>query len=364
MAYPKEFSNSLKGKITQISQYFQPVSLGSMHFPSMLIQAPMAGICNIPYRLLMEELGAGATVSELVSCHGINHGNERTLNMIKIHEREEKVGLQLFGEEPKAMAEAAKIMLQEKPKFIDINMGCPVKKVVTKGGGAALMQNPSELSLFFKTIRDSINIPLTIKIRTGWDGDHVNAHEIIDIAKDCGIEWVAIHGRTRVQQYTGSANWDYLEKLGAHSPLPVIGNGDLHTPQIVSQKMQDTNCQALMIARGALRNPFIFLESYCQHNKEISDIRFSGEDYFSIIERLAFYTDETFDNERLKLVQLRKFVAWFAAGFPGAAKFRGEIFKTNELSELINKTQSYFCGLRSNASKQIPDEVFMNSGHG
>lgn len=364
MKAPKEFSHSLKNKISRVRETFESTQLGNLKFPSKIVQAPMAGICSIPYRLLMEELGAGFTVSELISCHGINHGNERTLNMLKLHEREHYAGLQLFGEEPDAMASAAKKMEEYNPMFIDINMGCPVRKVVTKGGGAALLQNPEELRVFFSTIKDAIKVPLTIKIRTGWDEEHINAHEVIDIAKSCEIEWVAIHGRTRTQQYTGFADWSYLESLGAESVLPIIGNGDLHTPKQVQKRMQDTNCQALMIARGSIRNPFIFLESYIEGNEKLRDIVFTGEDYFEVIERLAFYTEQTFDHERTRLVQLRKFVAWFAAGFSGAAKFRGEVFQSKDFSETVKLADKYFNNLSSRSTKQIPEEKFMTSGHG
>jgi nifR3 family TIM-barrel protein len=364
MTQPREFSEGLKLKIKRVRSVMKPIELGSLSLPSHLIQAPMAGICSVPYRLLMEELGAAATVSELVSCHGINYGNDRTLNMLKLHERESLVGLQLFGDDPLAMAKAAKVMEAQKPKFIDINMGCPVKKVVSKGGGSALLQNPSELKVFFSTIKDAINVPLTIKIRTGWDEESINAHEVIEIAKACEIEWVAVHGRTRRQQYTGEANWNYLEKLGATSSLPIIGNGDLHTPLQVSKKSENTNCQALMIARGALRNPFIFLESFIPTDSELADIYFTGEDYFEIIERLYFYTDEAFDRERLKLVQLRKFLAWFSAGFPGAAKFRNQIFETKEFSLALKVAERFFCHLPQIPTKQIPDGIFMSSGHG
>ena len=255
-------------------------------------------------------------------------------------------------------------MEEYNPMFIDINMGCPVRKVVTKGGGAALLQNPEELRIFFSTIKDAIKIPLTIKIRTGWDEEHINAHEVIDIAKSCEIEWVAIHGRTRTQQYTGSADWSYLESLGQESVLPIIGNGDLHTPSQVSKRMNETNCQALMIARGSIRNPFIFLESYIEGNEKLSDIKFTGEDYFEAVERLSFYTEQTFDHERTRLVQLRKFVAWFAAGFSGAAKFRGEVFQSKDFYETVKLAANYFNNLPSRSSKQIPEEKFMTSGHG
>ena len=159
----------------------------------------------------MEDLGAGGTVSELISCHGINYENRRTLEMLKIDEREKNVGIQLFGEDGVAMAKAAKVALRSKPKFIDINMGCPVRKVVTKGGGSALLKNIEDLAPFFSEVKKAIDVPLTIKIRTGWDADDINADKIEKIALNEGVEWVDIHGRTRAQQYTGLAKWDYIE---------------------------------------------------------------------------------------------------------------------------------------------------------
>ena len=154
----------------------------------------MSAICNAPYRLLMEDLGAGGTVSELISCHGINYGNERTRHMLKLDPREKNVGIQLFGEDKDAMAKAAKVAEEFNPKFIDINMGCPVRKVVTKGGGSALLRDTKKLGAFFGEIKKAIKIPLTIKIRTGWDQDSINAPEVIHIAKEEGVEFVAIHG--------------------------------------------------------------------------------------------------------------------------------------------------------------------------
>lgn len=365
MNEPVSFSSSLGEKIKRISSFFKPVTLGSLTFPSPFVQAPMAGICSIPYRLLMEDLGAGFTISELVSCHGINHGNQRTLDMLKIHPREKNIGLQLFGEDPREMAKAAKVMETYQPLFIDINMGCPVRKVVTKGGGAALLQSPEKLRAFFLTIREAISIPLTIKIRTGWDEENKNAQEVIQIAKDSGIEWVSIHGRTRSQKYMGLADWPYLEKIAKDSPLPIIGNGDLHSPSSVALKSQHTNCQALMIARGSIRNPFIFLESYIKlQPKELQDIKFSGEDYREILHRLFFYTMDVFSHEKVQLVQMRKFMAWFASGFKGAAAFRANLFRTKNPSEAKKLCDDYFLGLSPHAKKQIPEGSFMTSGHG
>ena len=358
------FSPGLTEKMSIFQSKAIPMKLGNVDFSSKLILAPMAGICNLPFRLLMEDLGAGGTVSELISCHGINYGNVRTLDMLKIHPRERHVGIQLFGEDADSMAKAAEVAESYGPKFIDINMGCPVNKVVTKGGGSALMKEVMALAPLFEKMRSKMKVPLSIKIRTGWDANSRNAAEILKIASESGIEWVAIHGRTRTQQYTGLADWDFIENLNDVKKLPLIGNGDLHHPYGVSDRLQKTNCDALMIARGALRNPFIFLESldpdYASQKRSI----FLGADYWEVIQRLFEYTTETFSDERAVLVQMRKLIVWFAAGFPHAASFRSQIFSCQVLPECMKIAQDYFLSLGSSQKFINYNEVFMSSGHG
>lgn len=364
MNQTRPFSPKLTQKMETFKGHASPIKLGQVHFDSKLILAPMAGICNIPFRVLMEELGAGGTVSELISCHGINYGNQRTLEMLKIHPNERNVGIQLFGEDPESMARAAEVAESYGPKFLDINMGCPVAKVVTKGGGSALMKELQALAPLFESMRSKMKIPLSIKIRTGWDANTRNAKEVIKIAHNSGIEWVAIHGRTRTQQYTGVADWEFLEALNEDKNLPLIGNGDLHHPFGVSERLKKTQFDALMIARGALRNPFIFLESldpeYASQKRSV----FLGEDYWEVVQRLRFYCEETFSEERTILVQLRKLVVWFAAGFPHAAAFRSQIFACQVLEDCMKIAEDYFLSLGTSQKFINYDEVFMSSGHG
>lgn len=359
----KKFSNALESKINSFLKDRSAIKLGNVHFDSSLLLAPMAGICTPPFRLLMEDLGAGGTVSELISCHGINYQNKKTLEMLKIDEREKNVGIQLFGEDPQSFAKAAQIAEQSNPKFIDINMGCPVRKVVTKGGGSALMKDIEALGPFFSQIKKSINIPLTIKIRMGWDTDDINAEKIEKIARNEGIEWVAIHGRTRAQQYTGSANWEYIEWLCENTKLPIIGNGDLHQPHHVKEKIKNSKCDAFMIARGCLRNPFIFLESLDSSESTKNSI-FKGADYWEVIQRLYDYTNDTYENERTRLVQLRKLIVWFAAGFAHSAKFRGSMFTSKTLEDSMKIAEDYYLSLGDTNKKINFNEVFMTSGHG
>lgn len=359
----RQFSSKLQEKMLPLLEKREAIKLGQINFASKLILAPMAGICTPPYRLLMEDLGAGGTISELISCHGINYQNSKTLKMLEIDEREKNVGIQLFGEDPEAMAKAAKVAQTYNPKFLDINMGCPVRKVVSKGGGSALMKDISTLGHFFTTVRKAIKIPLSIKIRTGWEADQMNAEKIEKIARDTGIEWVAIHGRTRAQQYTGLADWNYIEWIKENTKLPIIGNGDLHQPHQVIKRMRDSKCDAFMIARGALRNPFIFLESFSENDEAKKSI-FDGKDYFEIIERLFNYTNDTYEQERIRLVQLRKLIVWFAAGFPGAAHFRSKMFAAKTLDETMKEAESFYINLKAGSKNINFDEVFMSSGHG
>ncbi len=364
MNTPTPFSSELNQKIESFRSHASPIKLGAISFSSKLLLAPMAGICNIPYRLLMEDLGAGGTVSELISCHGINYGNQRTLEMLKIHPLEKNVGIQLFGEDAESMARAAEVAESYGPKFLDINMGCPVTKVVSKGGGSALLKEIQNLAPLFEKMRSKMKLPLSIKIRTGWDANTLNAQEVLKIAHESGIEWVAIHGRTRTQQYTGLANWEYIENLNEVKKLPLIGNGDLHHPFGVSERLQKTNCDALMLARGALRNPFIFLESLDPEYASLKRSTFLGKDYWEVIQRLYEYTTQTFSEERTVLVQLRKLIVWFAAGFPHAASFRSQIFGCPVLEDCMKISEDYFLSLGESQKFINYDEVFMSSGHG
>ncbi len=356
------YSETLTQKINKFKEYRRDVPFGQITATSPLILAPMAGICTAPFRLIMQELGSGFTVSELISCHGINYKNDRTMKMLKLHPDEKNVGIQLFGEIPSEMAKAAKTVQDYNPDFVDINMGCPVRKVVSKGGGSALMKSPKDLVPYLKEIKNILQIPLTIKIRMGWDADGINADEIIKIAHGEGIEFVAVHGRTRAQQYNGTANWDYIEKIKEESPLPLIGNGDLHSPMQVYNRLAKTKCDGLMIARGALRNPFIFLEGLVETKSGRSE--FTSSDYLEVINRLFSVSENWFDRERTILVQMRKLIVWFAAGFPSAASFRGLVFKTKTIDELKEITNEYFLSLEGRHKRIKFDEAFMTSGHG
>ena len=356
------FSKNLQRKITLLKKKGQQLKLGPFSFPSNIFLAPMSGITNAPFRLLMQELGAGGCISELVSCHGINHNNKKTRQMLFIDPREKNAGIQLFGEDPESMAHAAHISQEHGASFVDINMGCPVKKVVSKGAGSALLKDPRQLGRFFRTIKRSVAVPVTIKIRTGWDQDSRNADEVIRIAFDEGIEWVAIHGRTRTQQYKGEADWSYLESLVTDSPLPLIGNGDLHTPERVKQKLASTTLNAIMLGRGAVKNPFIFLEALDRENS----VSFTPKDYLEILllfNELLYEQNPVFYNP---LLQLKKHTVWAVFGCRNAAEFRQSIFRSKTTQEVLELAKNYFLKLEDEDKtfKSTSTEPFLMGGHG
>jgi tRNA-dihydrouridine synthase B len=333
------FSPPLQNKIDTLIGKRTKVSLGKLTFPSHLLLAPMAGICTPPFRLLMQDLGAGGMISELVSSKGISYKNDKTLKMLQIDPREQNTGLQLFGNEPEVLREAALIAESFGARFIDLNMGCPVRKVVTKGGGSALLdEEPQKLAKIFQAIKKAITIPLSIKIRTGLDQHSRNADKILRLAKDEGVEFASIHGRTRSQFYQGEADWDYIEALAQENILPLVGNGDLNLPTKIGERWHQTHCQALMLGRGPLQRPFLFLEGLSP-----GEVHFVGCDYLEVIRRYIHYLQEFYDQERIILLQLKKQIVWIASSFPGAAAFRQRLFNhCSNLANTINLTEEYF----------------------
>ena len=223
--------------------------------------APMAGITDICFRQLMDEMGAGVLVSELVSAKGLLYNSGKTHKMIEVHPKSKSlVGIQLFGESEDDIINAAHHVKEAGASFIDINLGCPVKKVVKKGCGAALMRDPAYLETFLTKIKRGIELPLTVKMRTGWSHDELTIHECVRAAKNSGCEWVAIHGRTRAQGYEGKADWDLIAEVKQRAQIPIVGNGDIRTVDQAQKLLSDSGVDAVMIGRGALRNPWIFKE--------------------------------------------------------------------------------------------------------
>jgi len=322
--------------------------------------APMAGISDIAFRRFMSELGASVVTTELVSANGLQYKSERTRKLMKICEEEKPVGIQIFGETLDALGYAASECELLGADFVDLNFGCPVNKVVKKGAGSAVLKDLNQLTKILKVVRSAVTIPVTIKVRTGWTHEHRNAPEVCKIAFNEGIEWVAIHGRSRAQAYNGKADWDYITMTKAESPLPVIGNGDLTSAKLCIKRLEESKCDAVMIGRGALKNPWIFQESLNLMGKKNIKVE---RDILPLILRLKSLYQEHFD-ERIAMLQIKKFSSWFSSGFPGSAQFRKTLFSTKDQDELWSKIVEYFESCKEHIQKDTSDENFLMGGHG
>ncbi len=320
--------------------------------------APMAGITDVAFRELMDEMEAGVLISELVSAKGLLFSSEKTKKMTRIHPDPGTVtGIQLFGESAEDIIAAARILQEDGADFIDLNLGCPVKKVVKKGCGAALMRDPGFLESFLTQIKRGIDLPLTVKMRTGWSDEELTIHECVLAATNAGCEWVAIHGRTRTQGYEGRADWDLIREVKANAKIPIIGNGDIRDADKARQCLEDADVDAVMIGRGALRNPWIFME--CLGSPGRSPV--AGNELLKrYLEKLRKYYDT-----RITLLLIRKFSTWLAFGYPDSAAFRRSMFEFCTVQEVLDCAEEFFLKAQHLPSPEFKeDEAFLMGGHG
>jgi tRNA-dihydrouridine synthase B len=326
----------------------------------------MAGITNLPFRRLMREHGAALVVSELASSAGMRHGSRNTDRLLALSEGERPVGLQIFGETIEDLVFGAQDVERRGADFVDLNLGCPVPKIVKKGAGAAMCRNPVELGRVLAAMVAAVKIPVTIKIRTGWDAGTRNAHEVVKVAADSGVAWVAVHGRTRAQSYSGCADWDFIGEIKARSAIPVIGNGDLVTPELAVRRWRESGVDAVMIGRGALKNPFIFRDARALLLGEpVSEER----DFVGLLARQKVLLDEFFSAE-LAALHVKKFLGWYATGYPGCKEFRKKIFSlgADAIDQVWDAASEFFewGAARGRASRDAGElaEPFLMGGHG
>ena len=300
------------------------LTIGNVVLDNPYVLAPMAGVTDLPFRLLCREQGVGLLCMEMVSAKAIQYNNKNTKALLEIHPQEPPVSLQLFGSEPDVISEIAK-QIEELPfSILDINMGCPVPKIVKNGEGSALMKNPKLVhEIVSKTVK-AIQKPVTVKIRKGFDDTCINAVEIAKIIEDAGAAAVAVHGRTREQFYSGKADWDIIRQVKEAVSIPVIGNGDVTSGESAIAMQKQTGCDGVMIGRGAQGNPWIFSELIEYEKTGKMPERPSMEEIKKMILRHA-QLQLQYKGEYLGIREMRKHVSWYTSGLPNSAKLRAEI---------------------------------------
>ena len=290
----------------------------------------MAGVTDLPFRILCKEQGAALVFTEMVSAKGILYNNKNTDSLLEIAEEERPAALQLFGSDPDIIADMAKRIETRNFDILDINMGCPVPKVVKNGEGSALMKEPKLVGRIVNKVSRAINKPVTVKIRMGFNLDSINAVEIAKIAEGNGAAAITVHGRTREQYYKGKANWDIICQVKEAVTIPVIGSGDVQTPMDAQRMLEETGCDGIMIARGARGNPWVFsqIDGYLNNGiaQPIPDI----DEVKRTILRHAKLSIQ-FKGEYTGIREMRKHIAWYTAGYPQSAKLRN---KTNEIENI------------------------------
>ena len=308
--------------------------IGSVILENNVIAAPMAGVTDLPFRLLLKEQGAGLVCSEMVSAKAIYYNNKNTEPLMMVDEKERPFSLQLFGSDPELMAEMVRKIEHRPFDIIDINMGCPVPKVVNNGEGSALMKQPLLAGKIIEAMAKATEKPVTVKIRKGFDDEHVNAVEMAHIAQESGAAAVAVHGRTREQYYHGKADGDIIRQVKEALNIPVIGNGDINSSEAAKEIQKQTGCDGIMVARGLQGNPWLIGQILYGTPKP------SIEEVVEMILRHARMQVE-FSGEYLGIRQMRKHVAWYTTGYPGSSKLRGMVNQVESMEELEQLLETY-----------------------
>ena len=315
------------------------MKIGNIELDTPVALAPMAGISDLPYRVICREFGCGLTVSEMVSAKGLLYKNEKTFAMLQIDEAERPTAIQLFGSVPEELAEAARIVEEQGADIIDFNMGCPVPKVVNNGEGSALMKVPELAGKILEAMVKAVRVPVTVKFRAGWDEEHRNAVEIAKIAEASGVAAVAVHGRTRNQFYMGKADWEIIRRVKEAVRIPVFGNGDVFTAGDGLRMFKETNCDGLMLARGVYGNPWLFTQLRAAlAGKDIPAVT-AGEKLQQIILHATALVD--FKGEKIAIREMRSHASAYIKGLPRASEYREKFHRLETLREMVDLVNSY-----------------------
>ena len=316
--------------------------IGNVKIKNQVVLAPMAGISNSSFRRIVKEMGCGLVVAEMVSDKAICYGSKKTIDMLYMTDFERPISQQIFGSDKNSFVEAAKYIEKNmKPDIIDINMGCPVPKVaVSAQAGSALLKNPDKVYEIVKAVVNSVKVPVTVKIRSGWDSNSINAVEIAKICEKAGASAITVHGRTRAQGYSGKADWNIIKKVKENVNIPVIGNGDIKSPKDAKRMLDETHCDAIMIGRAALGNPWIIKRTI--HYLETGELlpEPTKNDKLKMIKKHLKYLLEI-KPEKVALLEMRTEASYYLKGLPGAIPFKTKLFQTKSVKNFLQVIDEY-----------------------
>lgn len=311
--------------------------IGNITIKNQIVFAPMAGVSNISYRTIIKEMGAGLIYSEMISSTGITYGSKKTIDLINFNDEERPISIQIFGHDVNSFVTAAKYIEENfHPDIIDINMGCPVPKVAIKSqAGSALLKNPDKIYEIVKNVVENTNTPITVKIRSGWDESNINAIEVAKKIEQAGASAIAIHARTRSQGYSGTANWNIIKQVKENVKIPVIGNGDIKTIEDAKKMLETTKCDAIMIGRATLGNPWIIKEcvEYIENNNIISTP--TPKDKINMIKR-HYELLKKYENTNVALLEIRTHALWYLKGIPNVKEIKNKIVTCKTEEEFMN----------------------------
>jgi len=318
------------------------MKIGKLKLDNRVLLAPMAGISDLPYRRLMKRFGAALVFTEMISANGMHYGGGGTMDLLLTSPDERPRGVQIFGSDPVLLAEAARKVAPH-GELIDINMGCPVKKVIRSGAGSALLQDPQRVAAIIKAVREAVDLPLSVKIRSGWDHESRNFLEIAHIAVSEGVDAITLHPRTRSEGFGGHSDWQEIARLKSCIDIPVIGSGDLFCPDDALQMFEETGCDAVMIGRGGYGNPWLIQNILALQAGEPESFPDAAERYRAAQLHLELFLESFPEQKAVR--EMRKHLCWYTHSLPGSAQFRGEVNRTRSLGDLRTLLDSFFNGI-------------------